>query len=105
MTRPRILLAKPGLDGHDRGIKVVAMGLRDAGAEVIYLGLRTTAAQIAAMKAASLDIPLVVGGTIPPSDIAVLLRLGVGRVFATGTALPDAVEGMLRLARSRAAVP
>ena len=134
MTRPRILLAKPGLDGHDRGIKVVAMGLRDAGAEVIYLGLRTTTAQIAAaavdedadiigismlsgahleiarqllaaMRAANLDIPLVVGGTIPPSDAAALLRLGVRRVFATGTALPDAVEGVLRLASSRAAVP
>ena len=49
MTRPpRVLLAKPGLDGHDRGIKVVAMALRDAGAEVIYLGLRVTARQIAA---------------------------------------------------------
>src|SRR5258708_37933282 len=108
VARTLVRLAGPGLDGHDRGIKVVALGLRDAGAEVIYLGLRTTAAQIAAaaadedadiigisvlsgahleiarqllaaMKAASLDIPLVVGGTIPPIDIAGLLRLGAGR--------------------------
>ena len=52
MTRLRIILAKPGLDGHDRGIKAVAMGLRDAGAEVIYLGLRVTPEQIAAAAAA-----------------------------------------------------
>jgi methylmalonyl-CoA mutase N-terminal domain/subunit len=131
MTRPRIVLAKPGLDGHDRGIKVLAMGLRDAGAEVIYLGLRMTAVQItaaaaeedaqvigisvlsgahleiaqqmlAAMKAACLNIPLVVGGTITPADCAALLRLGVAYVFPTGTALPDAIAGMLRLTRSRA---
>src|SRR5258708_8959413 len=117
MTRPRILLAKPGLDGHDRGIKVVALGLRDAGAEVIYLGLRTTAAQIAAaaadedadiigisvlsgahleiarqllaaMKAASLDIPLVVAAQVPPPDISVLLLPGVGLVYTPTTPLP-----------------
>ena len=48
MSPPRILLAKPGLDGHDRGLKVVAMALRDAGAEVIYLGLRVPVADIVA---------------------------------------------------------
>jgi len=91
VIRPRIVLAKPGLDGHDRGVKVVAMGLRDAGAEVIYLGLRVTPAQLvaaaeaedadligisvlsgahvpitkqilAAMRDAGLDVPLIVGG-------------------------------------------
>ena len=46
MSPPRIVLAKPGLDGHDRGIKVIAMALRDAGAEVIYLGLRRSVAEI-----------------------------------------------------------
>ena len=132
MTPPRILLAKPGLDGHDRGVKVVAMALRDAGAEVIYLGLRATAAQIvraaadedadvigisvlsgahlplteqllAAMNEAGFDVPLVVGGTIPAADTEVLRRLGVAGVFPVGTPLPDAVEGMLRIAAPRAA--
>jgi methylmalonyl-CoA mutase C-terminal domain/subunit len=128
------VLAKPGLDGHDRGIKVLAMGLRDAGAEVIYLGLRVTAAQIAAtaaaedadvigisvlsgahlpiarqvlaaMAAADYDGPLAVGGTIPPGDAQQLRSLGVAGVFATGTPLPDAVLGMLRLAGLGTGVP
>jgi methylmalonyl-CoA mutase, C-terminal domain len=130
---PRIILAKPGLDGHDRGIKVVAMGLRDAGAEVIYLGLRVTPRQIAAaalaedadlagisvlsgahlplagellaqLRAAGADIPLVVGGTIPPRDAGALRQLGVAAVFGAGTPLPAVVAGVLSLARSRAAV-
>ena len=127
MRRPRILLAKPGLDGHDRGLKVVAMALRDAGAEVIYLGLRVPVADIVAaavaedvsligisvlsgahlplagqlltaMRAAGLDTPVVVGGTIPARDADALLRLGVAGVFAVGTPLPGVVEGVLRLA-------
>src|SRR5262252_5900359 len=110
MRRPRIILAKPGLDGHDRGIKVVAMGLRDAGAEVIYLGLRVSARQIAAAAAAEdadlvgisvlsgahmaiaedllaalrdrrAYVPLVVGGTIPARDADALRELGVSAVF------------------------
>jgi methylmalonyl-CoA mutase, C-terminal domain len=121
-----VLLAKPGLDGHDRGIKVVAMALRDAGAEVIYLGLRVTARQIAvaavdedadvvgisslsgahmpiaeqvltAMGSAGLDAPLVIGGTIPADDAAALRRLGVAGVFPVGTPLPRVVEGVLGL--------
>jgi methylmalonyl-CoA mutase, C-terminal domain len=132
--RPRILLAKPGLDGHDRGLKVVAMALRDAGAEVIYLGLRVPTADIAAaaaaedatvvgisvlsgahlpiaaellaaMGAAGVDAPLVVGGTIPPGDAEALRRLGVAGVFAVGTPLPGVVEGVLRLAGNGAAAP
>ena len=124
---PRILLAKPGLDGHDRGLKVVAMALRDAGAEVIYLGLRIPVADIAvaaaaedaavvgisvlsgahlpiaeqllaAMHAAGVEAPLVVGGTIPPRDAEALRRLGAAGVFAAGTPLPDVVEGILKLA-------
>jgi methylmalonyl-CoA mutase C-terminal domain/subunit len=127
-----VLLAKPGLDGHDRGIKVVAMALRDAGAEVIYLGLRVTAGQIsaaavdedadiigisslsgahlpiagqllAAMGAAGLGAPLVIGGTIPGEDVARLRQLGVAAVFPVGTPLPRVVEGVLRVAHSRTA--
>jgi methylmalonyl-CoA mutase C-terminal domain/subunit len=132
MTRPRVILAKPGLDGHDRGIKVVAMALRDAGAEVIYLGLRVSPGQVAAaaaaedadlvgisvlsgahlfiaadllarMRDAGVDVPLVVGGTIPPPDVEKLRSLGVAAVFPAGTPLPAAVAGVLRLAGSRAA--
>jgi methylmalonyl-CoA mutase cobalamin-binding domain/chain len=124
MTRPRVILAKPGLDGHDRGIKVVAMGLRDAGAEVIYLGLRATPAQIAAavaaedadvvgisvlsgahmaiaaellaaLRDAGADVPLVVGGTIPARDADALLELGTAAVFRAGTPLPAVVAGVL----------
>ena len=132
MTGPRIVLAKPGLDGHDRGIKVVAMGLRDAGAEVIYLGLRVTPRQIAAAAAAedadlvgisvlsgahlalagevlaqlhtaNADVPLVVGGTIPPRDADTLRQMGVSAVFAVGTPLPAVLTGVLSLAASAAA--
>ena len=132
MTGPRIVLAKPGLDGHDRGIKVVAMGLRDAGAEVIYLGLRVTPRQIAAAAAAedadlvgisvlsgahlalagevlaqlhtaNADVPLVVGGTIPPRDADTLRQMGVSAVFAVGTPLPAVLTGVLSLAGSAAA--
>jgi methylmalonyl-CoA mutase, C-terminal domain len=132
VRRPRLVLAKPGLDGHDRGIKVVAMALRDAGAEVIYLGLRVRPSQIAAaavaedadavgisvlsgahlpiaeqvlaaLRAAGAGTPLAVGGTIPARDAEALRSLGVAEVFPVGTALPDAVRGMLRLARQQEA--
>lgn len=131
MRRPRIVLAKPGLDGHDRGIKVIAMGLRDAGAEVIYLGLRAAPQEIAAASAAEdadlvgisllsgahmalarqiidalrearVDAPLVVGGTIPPDDAAELRRAGVAAVFPAGSALPDVVSEVLALAGTAA---
>jgi methylmalonyl-CoA mutase C-terminal domain/subunit len=130
VSPPRILLAKPGLDGHDRGIKVVAMALRDAGAEVIYLGLRVPPASIAAaaaaedatlagisvlsgahltvtrqvlaaLRAQGLDIPLVVGGTIPPADTRVLRQLGAAGVFGVGTPLPRVVDGVLAIAGGR----
>ena len=132
MTGARIVLAKPGLDGHDRGLKVVAMALRDAGAEVIYLGLRVPVADIVAaavaedadvigisvlsgahlpiaeqlltaMRAAGVQAPLAVGGTIPPRDAAALRRLGVAAVFAVGTPLPGVVEGVLMLASAEMA--
>jgi methylmalonyl-CoA mutase C-terminal domain/subunit len=132
VTGARIVLAKPGLDGHDRGLKVVAMALRDAGAEVIYLGLRVPVADIVAaavaedadvigisvlsgahlpiaeqlltaMRAAGVEVPLAVGGTIPPRDAAALRRLGVAGVFAVGTPLPGVVEGVLMLASAEMA--
>jgi len=134
LSRPRILLAKPGLDGHDRGLKVVAMALRDAGAEVIYLGLRVPVADIVAtavaedatvvgisvlsgahlpiaeqlltaMRAAGVEAPLVVGGTIPPRDAEALRRLGAAGVFAAGTPLPGVVDGVLKLAGPDVAGP
>jgi methylmalonyl-CoA mutase C-terminal domain/subunit len=123
----KVVLAKPGLDGHDRGVKVVGMALRDAGAEVVYLGLRQSASQIvaaacaedadvigisvlsgvhvalareirAAQHAAGADdIPLVVGGTIPPQDITTLTDLGVRAVFAVGTPIKVVVDGVMAL--------
>ena len=128
-ARPtKVLLAKPGLDGHDRGVKVVGMALRDAGAEVVYLGLRQSAEQIAtaavqedvdvvgisvlsgvhlsasreliqALRSAGLDnVPVVVGGTVPTADVPELLSLGVGAVYPAGTPLQTAVTGVLALA-------
>ncbi|MER6530220.1 cobalamin B12-binding domain-containing protein [Streptomyces sp. NPDC001508] len=126
--RPRILLAKPGLDGHDRGVKVVGMALRDAGAEVIYLGLQQTPQQIVgaaadedvdviglsvlsgvhvdasrqlldACKEADLDdVAIVVGGTIPPSDVVRLRELGVRDVFPVGTSIDDLVSRIFDIA-------
>ncbi|HEU4368845.1 MAG TPA: cobalamin B12-binding domain-containing protein [Methylomirabilota bacterium] len=117
----KILIAKPGLDGHDRGAKVVAHALRDAGVEVLYSGLKRTPEEIVAeaiqedvdvvglsiLSGAHLplaqrvleglraqgatDIRVVVGGTIPPRDVDKLRALGVERVFPMGTALPDIV--------------
>src|SRR5437588_10858926 len=115
----RVVLAKVGLDGHDRGIKVVARGLRDAGMEVIYAGLwqtpeaivRTVADEDADWLGLSLlsgahmtlvprilellrqagldDVGVLIGGIVPEGDICRLTQMGVARVFATGTALPD----------------
>jgi methylmalonyl-CoA mutase C-terminal domain/subunit len=119
--RPRVLLAKPGLDGHDRGVKVVALALRDAGFEVLYTGLRqspeaivSVAAQEAVdaiglsilsgshlpicermrtlIEAAGLEDKLwIVGGNIPHADRVKLERLGVSRVFPTGTPFAEIV--------------
>lgn len=119
MARPlRILLAKPGLDGHDRGAKVVAKALRDAGFEVIYTGLHQTIEMIAEaalqedvdaiglsihsgshillvqslqteMKKLCLKKPIFVGGIIPDTDMAVLLKMGVRAVFGPGSSLKD----------------
>ena len=118
----KILVAKPGLDGHDRGAKVVIQALRDAGMEVIYSGLKRTPDEIVAeaieedvevvglsiLSGAHLtlagrvldglrargaaDVRVVVGGIIPPRDIEALLALGVARVFPMGTPLGDLVR-------------
>lgn len=119
----RVLIAKPGLDGHDKGAKVVAMALRDAGMEVVYLGLRKSAIEIAAaavqedvhvvglsvlsgahaglarkVLAALADegaeIPVVIGGTIPPKDVEALRGIGVAAVFPTSTPLEEVVAGV-----------
>lgn len=120
----RILVAKPGLDGHDIGAKIIALALRDAGAEVIYTGLRKTPDYIAriavdedvhavglsilsgshrelvAETMASLqalggsDIPVFVGGTIPAEDQPELLAMGVLRIFTSEMRLPDVVAAL-----------
>jgi len=117
----RILMAKPGLDGHDRGIKVLAAAYRDAGMEVIYLGLRQTPEMIVSsalqedvdaialsslnnahmtifpnvlklMKEKGLnDILLVGGGIIPKKDIEELENLGMGKLFGPGTPVNETI--------------
>jgi len=118
----RVLVAKPGLDGHDRGAKVVARALRDAGFEVIYTGIRQTPAMIAEAalqedvdvvglsilsgahmtlcpKVVELlhaqgqdDVVVLVGGIIPDEDVAKLQAAGVRGVFGPGTSTQDIVE-------------
>ena len=115
----RVLIAKPGLDGHDRGAKVIAQGLKDAGMEVIYLGLRVTPEQIAEAaiqedadvvglsclsgahmtllpKAVRLiteksnkDILFIGGGIIPKKDIPELKEAGIAQIFGPGTPLEE----------------
>jgi methylmalonyl-CoA mutase C-terminal domain/subunit len=125
--RSRVLVAKPGLDGHDRGAKIVARTLRDAGFEVIYTGIRQrvedivavavqedvavvglsilsgahltlTARVVEALRAADAgDIAVVVGGTIPGGDVPKLLSVGAAAVFPTGTSLEELVRGVREL--------
>lgn len=125
----RILVAKPGLDGHDIGAKIVALALRDAGAEVIYTGLRKTpdyiariavdedvhavglsilsgshrelvAETMASLKAlGGSDIPIFVGGTIPAGDQPELLTMGVSRIFTSEMKLPDVISQLAELLR------
>ncbi|HZS58235.1 MAG TPA: cobalamin B12-binding domain-containing protein [Gemmatimonadaceae bacterium] len=123
MSRPiRVLVAKPGLDGHDRGAKVVAAALRDAGMEVIYTGLHQTPEMIATaavqedvdvvglsiLSGAHMtlfprvldllraegreDILLTGGGIIPKEDMESLQKLGVGRLFGPGTTTGELVQ-------------
>ena len=126
--RIRVLVAKPGLDGHDRGARVVASALRDAGMEVIYTGLRAQPEAIVAaaaqeavdviglsvlsgahlpiakkvlelMRQRGLDVPLLVGGVIPPDDRAELRALGVKAVFGQEAQLSQIVDAVRRLAQ------
>jgi methylmalonyl-CoA mutase C-terminal domain/subunit len=123
----KILIGKPGLDGHDRGAKVIALALRDAGMEVIYTGLHQTVEQIVqtavqeavdvvglsimsgahlpicrkvleTMKSEGIqEIPVVVGGVIPKPDIAKLENLGIAAVFPGGTPLDEIVGGIKKV--------
>ncbi|HMP03612.1 MAG TPA: cobalamin B12-binding domain-containing protein [Gemmatales bacterium] len=129
----RIVLAKVGLDGHDRGVKVVARGLRDAGFHVIYSGLWQTPEAVIRMVAdedadflgisllsgahltliprimellrqANLEhVGVFVGGIIPESDVPRLLEMGVRRVFGPGTTIPETVEFIRQQPRSHLA--
>ena len=123
MTQPyRVVVAKPGLDGHDRGAKVIARALRDAGFEVIYTGLHQTPEQVAravvqedadaiglsmlsgahmtlvprileALREQGVDdVVVICGGIIPEADIAPLKEMGVAAVFTPGTPLPKIAE-------------
>jgi methylmalonyl-CoA mutase C-terminal domain/subunit len=89
----RVLIAKPGLDGHDRGAKVVARALRDAGMEVIYTGIRQTPEMIveAALQEDS-DVVVLTGGIIPDDDAPVLQAAGVRGIFGPGTNTQDIVR-------------
>jgi methylmalonyl-CoA mutase C-terminal domain/subunit len=117
--RPRVLIAKPGLDGHDRGAMVVAHGLRDAGMEVVYMGLRLTPQQIAesaiqedvdviglsCLSGAHLtlfpktvtlvrersdkNVLFIGGGIIPSKDIPKLSEAGIARIFGPGTPIQE----------------
>jgi methylmalonyl-CoA mutase C-terminal domain/subunit len=132
LPRPiRVLVAKPGLDGHDRGAKVVAAALRDAGMEVIYTGLHQTPEMIATAalqedvdvvglsilsgahmtlfprvlellrEAGRGDVLLTGGGILPREDIEALQATGVGRLFGPGTATTELVEYLRAWAREQ----
>lgn len=123
----RILVAKPGLDGHDRGAKIVSLALRDAGMEVIYTGLHQTIEQIvqtalqesvdviglSIMSGAHIpicsklletlklkgidDVHVTAGGVIPQKDIEVLKEMGIKGVFPGGTSFTEIVDGIRSL--------
>lgn len=120
-TPIRVVIAKPGLDGHDRGAKVIARALRDAGMEVIYTGLRQTPAQIVAAvvqedanvlglsilsgahnqlfpeilrlmkEQGAEDVPVFAGGIIPDVDVPGLKAIGIREIFQPGTSTDDVV--------------
>jgi methylmalonyl-CoA mutase C-terminal domain/subunit len=134
-TRPiRVLIAKPGLDGHDRGAKVIARALRDAGMEVIYTGLRQMPEQVVSaalqedvefiglsilsgahtvivprvmelLKENGMDdVQVILGGIIPDADVVDMKRLGVAAVFQPGTSLQAIVDFIRGHRRERHAV-
>jgi methylmalonyl-CoA mutase C-terminal domain/subunit len=129
-ARIRVLVGKPGLDGHDRGAKVVAAALRDAGMEVVYTGLRSTPEVIVAtaiqescdviglsvlsgahesiarrtlelLAARNTRIPILMGGVIPPEDRERLRALGIDAIYGQEATLGEIVEGVRRLAKSK----
>jgi methylmalonyl-CoA mutase C-terminal domain/subunit len=132
MNTIRVVLAKPGLDGHDRGAKVIARALRDAGMEVIYTGLRQTPEQIVAaalqedadvigmsiLSGAHMhicprvmelleeqgldDVLVVVGGIIPDVDIPKLQAMGIKGIFLPGTPMQDIIDYINANVRRRA---
>ena len=126
MPKPKIIIAKLGLDGHDRGAKVVARALAEAGFEVVYTGIRQTPSQVVEtaiqedakligisilsgshmelvgelmriMKERGLNIPVLVGGIIPPEDRDALLKMGVAGVYGPGTPLKEIIEIVKKL--------
>jgi methylmalonyl-CoA mutase C-terminal domain/subunit len=131
LRKLRVIIAKPGLDGHDRGAKVIARALRDAGMEVIYTGLRQTPEQIAAaalqedadvvglsilsgahnhiapqlmtlLKAKGLDdVLVVIGGIIPDVDVPRLKEIGVKGIFLPGTPMQEIIDFINTNARTR----
>lgn len=130
-SRGRVLVAKLGLDGHDRGVKVVARLLRDAGFEVIYTGLRQTPEMVVAaardedvdavglsmlsgahlalappvvagLRAEGLDIPVVVGGIVPDQDRPALAEAGIAEVIGPGATADEVVAAMDRAISTRA---
>src|ERR1700678_3731456 len=120
----RVLIAKPGLDGHDRGAKIIARALRDAGMEVIYTGLRQTPEMIASAaiqedvdviglsilsgahntlcprliellrEKGMNDVTVLIGGIIPEADIPGLKKAGIAEVFLPGTTMPTIVDSI-----------
>jgi len=127
----RVLIGKPGLDGHDRGAKVIARALRDAGFEVVYTGIRRTPEEIAAaavqedvaavglssMSGAHLrlfpavvqalreaggeDIVVLGGGIIPAEDVETLRRAGISRIFTPGTPLKTIIDAFAQACANR----
>ena len=132
MRKLRVVIAKPGLDGHDRGAKVIARAFRDAGMEVIYTGLRQTPEQIVTaalqedadviglsilsgahnhiaprlmqlLKEKGLDdVLVVIGGIIPDIDIPKLKAIGIKGIFLPGTPMQEAIDFVTSNARDRA---
>lgn len=133
MSRPiRVVIAKPGLDGHDRGAKIIARSLRDAGMEVIYTGLHQTPEQIAATvvqedadavglsilsgahmtlvprvlgllrEEGAADVLVLVGGTIPHDDIPALREMGVAAVYTPGAPVEDMITFLRESVRASA---
>jgi methylmalonyl-CoA mutase C-terminal domain/subunit len=129
-TPIRIVLAKIGFDGHDRGLRMVARILRDAGCEVIYLGLRQTTENVVAvveqedadavglsmhnaqhltlapkmvesLRLAGLDVPVILGGVVPDQDMAPLMEAGVAVILGPGTSAEDVVRSVREAVASR----